>query len=335
MAITRGTPTNGGCNGRPHPEDGRWGTGWSECAFACVTASCAPDIIVGNGFGNGSDFSLQFCFTNCGALTTTYDFVVSDTQGWGTAAMGSVSLAPGAVHCVTVDYHVPGATLGGTMSTVTLSATPQGAPADAASCTTLITVDDTVPVAIENFTAAADAEGVLLSWRLGANWRTELTGIGLQRATRPLGPYTAVEARLEPADAMSYLDRDVETGREYWYRLVTEAADGTAVVGPARATAGAAAVRTQLFVPVEPPDGGPVQIRYSLAGASGLARLEILDVRGRRVRELDASQRGNGTYVKKWDRLDETGVRAARGVYFVSLVTAGQRHSEKLLLLRP
>ena len=335
MAITRGTPTSGGCNGRPHPEDGRWGTGWAECAFACVTATCAQDIIVGNGFGNGSHFSLEFCFTNCGGLPTTYDFVVSDTQGWGVPTNGSVNLAPGATHCVTVNYSVPGATPGGTTSTVTLVATPQGAPLDAASCSTLISVDETVPVAIENFTAAADAGGVLLSWRLGANWRSELTGIGLQRATHELGPYISIDARLEPADAMSYLDRDVETGREYWYRLVTQAADGSAVVGPVRATAGAVAVRTQLFAPVEPADGGPVQIHYSLAAASGQTRIEILDVRGRRVRELDASQRGNGTYVKTWDRLDETGTRAARGVYFVSLVTAGQRHSEKLLLLRP
>ena len=61
-------------------------------------------------------------------------------------------------------------------------------------------------------------------------------------------------------------------------------------------------------------DGGLVQIRYSLSGSTSMARLEVFDVRGRRLRLLDNGRRGLGTYVKMWDRRDEGGVLAARGL---------------------
>jgi hypothetical protein len=47
-AATTGTPTTGGCNGRPNPEVGRWGTGWASTSFEVTD------------FTNGADDELNF-----------------------------------------------------------------------------------------------------------------------------------------------------------------------------------------------------------------------------------------------------------------------------------
>jgi hypothetical protein len=333
MAIARGTPTVGGCNGRPNPEDGRWGTAWASCAFPCVAVACAPDLIVGNGFGMGSQFSFDVCFTNCGALTTTYDFTVSDTQGWCGGSASSVTLAAGATHCITVACSVPGSAMGGATNVVTLSAEPQGSPQDAATCSTTITVDGSVPVVVEAFEATSAADGVLLTWELGANWRDELLGVRLQRGDVAEGPYTDVAVELVPADQMSYRDTGVEPGRDYWYRLVIQATDGAGLAGPIHVTTGGVILSTQLFAPREPANSGPVEIRYNLAGVGESTRLEIFDVRGRRVRLLDSGRREPGTYLTTWNRLDDAGTLVGRGVYFVNLSAGGERYSAKLVLL--
>jgi hypothetical protein len=64
-------------------------------------------------------------------------------------------------------------------------------------------------------------------------------------------------------------------------------------------------------------------------------RLSVFDVAGRRLRVVDEGVRARGEHLRRWDRLDESGARAARGVYLVQL-SAGDVHiSKKLLLLAP
>jgi hypothetical protein len=61
-------------------------------------------------------------------------------------------------------------------------------------------------------------------------------------------------------------------------------------------------------------------IRFTLSGR-GPAELRVLDVTGRRVRELASGERGIGTHRVVWDGRDDAGRRVAAGVYFARLET--------------
>ncbi|MBD3337168.1 MAG: PQQ-binding-like beta-propeller repeat protein, partial [Candidatus Eisenbacteria bacterium] len=76
------------------------------------------------------------------------------------------------------------------------------------------------------------------------------------------------------------------------------------------------------------------EIRYDLS-AAGVVRLEIVDVQGRRVRELLAGgRRSGGRHVAVWDGTDPDGRPVPNGVYFATLRTASEQQVHKLILQR-
>ncbi|MBM3957184.1 MAG: M28 family peptidase, partial [Gemmatimonadetes bacterium] len=79
------------------------------------------------------------------------------------------------------------------------------------------------------------------------------------------------------------------------------------------------------------PCSGEARIRFALPRAGTLA-LRIHDVTGRRLRTLAAGLWGEGTHELSWDGRDDTGRRLGGGAYFISLETAGQRLTRRLVL---
>jgi hypothetical protein len=80
----------------------------------------------------------------------------------------------------------------------------------------------------------------------------------------------------------------------------------------------------------------PFKSRTSIAfslEAPGLTALEILDVRGRRVRLLDQRIRPAGDHAFHWDGRDDRGSRLPEGVYFVRLSSPGGTETSKALLI--
>lgn len=63
-------------------------------------------------------------------------------------------------------------------------------------------------------------------------------------------------------------------------------------------------------------------------------RLEVLDLRGRRVRELGAGTAGPGPVVRVFDGLDDQGRRLASGIYRLVLWSEGRRLTRPLTLLQ-
>jgi VCBS repeat protein/flagellar hook capping protein FlgD len=191
------------------------------------------------------------------------------------------------------------------------------------------------PVDVEKLEAVAFDGRVQLHWRLSAEARRDLQGIAVQRATAAEGPYVLCSAaRLQPAIEMSFEDAGLGSG-SYWYRLVLIGQDGSRVfAGPVSVQVGSSRpVLTALHQPFELADGGPIQIRYSLARAQVHVRLAIYDVRGRVVWSSERSERQPGEHTQTWDRRARSGTLAPRGVYFVGLEAGGMRDSKKLTLV--
>jgi hypothetical protein len=68
--------------------------------------------------------------------------------------------------------------------------------------------------------------------------------------------------------------------------------------------------------------------------SEGSVRLDIYDVSGRHVRELERGPLGEGEHVVSWDGLDSRGRPAASGVYFVKAEAGGASATGKVVLLR-
>jgi len=86
---------------------------------------------------------------------------------------------------------------------------------------------------------------------------------------------------------------------------------------------------------LEGPSAGRAPLRFALAGGAlrgeGRCRLDIYDVRGRRVQSLGVDLGAGET---TWDGRDAAGAPAPAGVYFIRLRTAGASAQRKLVLLR-
>lgn len=75
-------------------------------------------------------------------------------------------------------------------------------------------------------------------------------------------------------------------------------------------------------------------IRFRLDAGSHIVNLEIVDVRGRLIRQLAAEELTEGTYEYRWDGRTTNGDRVASGVYFARLTADQKRTHHKLILAR-
>jgi hypothetical protein len=74
-------------------------------------------------------------------------------------------------------------------------------------------------------------------------------------------------------------------------------------------------------------------IEYHI-GAKGLVCMRVFDLSGRLVANLERATRDIGPYRAHWNGFDQSGRRAASGVYFCVLETSGISQSTKLVLVR-
>jgi hypothetical protein len=81
--------------------------------------------------------------------------------------------------------------------------------------------------------------------------------------------------------------------------------------GPLHALPGGRILRLRL-------DGSHALLGFDLPAAA-LVRAQVIDLQGRRVRDLGQTEFGNGAHVMAWDLRDESGVPVANGLYFVRL----------------
>jgi plastocyanin len=85
--------------------------------------------------------------------------------------------------------------------------------------------------------------------------------------------------------------------------------------------------------PAPNPTAGAASIRFALT-RGGRARLEVFDVRGRRVAVVADRRLDAGAYAARWDGRTRHGGRAAAGVYYLRLTVPGTSDSREIVLTR-
>ena len=78
---------------------------------------------------------------------------------------------------------------------------------------------------------------------------------------------------------------------------------------------------------------GATTVQFELP-ESTLVRLNIYDVRGRRVATLANRTMAAGSHALRWNGNDKDGSRVAQGVYFYELKAAGQTRTRKMMVVR-
>ena len=103
----------------------------------------------------------------------------------------------------------------------------------------------------------------------------------------------------------------------------------TAVRPPGAGGTFAARIESVVPNPLNP----SAEIRFEVGGEGSL-RLEVFDMRGRRVRTLEEGRWSEGSHRVVWDGRDDRGRAVASGVYLIVLEAAGERWSTKAALVR-
>jgi len=130
------------------------------------------------------------------------------------------------------------------------------------------------------------------------------------------------------------LSADASDSADGWY------VDDIAVLGyvttgvAGRPAAGPAAGRGPAISRAYPnPSRGATAIEYQLA-CEGEVSLSVYDACGRLVRTLESGTKKAGRHNAAWDGRDDSGNRAANGVYFFRLTSAGRTAAGRMAIIR-
>jgi hypothetical protein len=195
----------------------------------------------------------------------------------------------------------------------------------------------TLGVAFGSMTAQSAERGIAVSWLTHSEnncfrWEIERAPSGGEY--RLIGQVPGHGTTAQP-QSYCFTDTLVQAGQSYSYRLAElDAAGQRTLYGPVSAQwlSGPAVIFD--LGPAHPnPASLMAEVSYSIPTA-GTVNLTVYDVSGRRVRTLVGGPMPAGRFTARWDCADQTGRRAAKGVYFFRLQCRGQDLIRRLVLVR-
>jgi subtilisin family serine protease len=190
-------------------------------------------------------------------------------------------------------------------------------------------VNSIVPVRLLSFTASWEEGMAVVRWELaetepGARFTVE-------RGPSREGPFHAVEGSVIGDLSFSWTDPDPQAG-EPWYRLSVTTRDGRLKrFGATRLDPLAGELR--LWQNAPNPFASSTVIAFELDRRRE-ARVDVLDVAGRRVRTLVSGFRPAGRNEVTWDGRAAGGRAAAAGIYFYRLSTSDRVLAGRMIRTR-
>ncbi len=193
-----------------------------------------------------------------------------------------------------------------------------------------IGADVLTAIAVDAFSADVTGEGVRVRWDVVDG--IELAEFRVYRGSGPQGPFEQV-GKVITADhdgEYSILDRSVEPGQTYHYRLEVLYRNGTRQwLGPVQLVIGGS-VSGLSWVAVSPnPSIGIVRFLLAMP-QPGPVRVRVYDVTGHEVVVLGATL-GNGGATLEWNGLDRAGRHVPAGVYLLRAESGNQTALRRLV----
>ncbi|MBN2354525.1 T9SS type A sorting domain-containing protein [candidate division KSB1 bacterium] len=195
-----------------------------------------------------------------------------------------------------------------------------------------------LPVELASFTAHSENGWVKLQWITRSE--TENLGFHIYRSELIEGLYDQINDSLLPGAGdsqsehrYSYIDKDVQAGNTYYYKLADVDYQGRINMhGPIAVTA-AQPLEYSLQQNFPNPFNPVTSIRF-IVGESGLTRLSVFDLRGRLVRLLVDRHLQTGQHEIAFDGMDERGMPLPSGTYHYRLQADGFQQTRRMQLLR-
>jgi hypothetical protein len=180
------------------------------------------------------------------------------------------------------------------------------------------------------FTAAPAGEALALRWEFGQPQQVET--VALERAEDASGPWETITAeRSAEGNLTVALDRNVQPGHGYYYRLQVNTTTGERLTfGPVVGTPAGLATGYSISRLSQNPSRGPVQFEFSVPRESSV-RVSVVDVQGRQVALLADGTYRQGRYTVTWNG-NPAGSAARGGLYFVQFRTPAGSLTRGVLL---
>jgi hypothetical protein len=266
------------------------------------TAACGADAQTPLGV----PFNFADQLTNASVMfPCTVNYTLTADRAWpGLPVTGSTTVPAGSVGSLPFSVNVPDTAANGIVHLCLTTTLPNGA-LSSSCCLNLTVYDEGVATLAALVNASAAAGQVHLQWELGVPASATLYRSSAGQAWERI-------ASLSPdgSNRISYVDEAVTVGQRYGYRLGL-LIDGQEVM----------AGETWVDVPLEAvlslqgmrpnPANGPLTVSFSLPN-SRPARLELVDVTGRRVFDQQVGGFGPGTHVVRLDASLPAGIYAVR-----------------------
>ncbi|NOT32657.1 MAG: S8 family serine peptidase [Candidatus Eisenbacteria bacterium] len=182
-------------------------------------------------------------------------------------------------------------------------------------------LDGATATQMRSFTALSRNGAVEVSWQLADE--SLMSSSVLERSDASTGTFTAIAAdkRFE-SGVMTVIDRTVEAGHTYWYRVRVTDNGSVQTFGPVQATSGTAVLEFALSRPVPNPSNGVARMSFALPQMSQVS-VSIHDVQGREIASLANGTFQAGQHNLTWNGATNGG-RAAAGLYFVRMSVPGR-----------
>lgn len=193
-------------------------------------------------------------------------------------------------------------------------------------------IDGPTPTLMSMMAAQPAEGGIAVRWQFGTG--ATFAKVQVERSTEQNGVYQALDAQATvESGASSVVDRSVEAGRSYWYKIVGLSSGGARTeFGPISATAGQAITKLALSRITPNPTTSAARVDFALPTA-GHVRVSIHDLQGREIARLVDGDYQAGAWQAAWNGRTEGG-NAPAGLYFVRLQAMGQVLSQRLIVSR-
>jgi hypothetical protein len=305
-----------------------WGDGRLGDADV-FTARLTTGFVLGGCPGDqnvlaGSAYDALLGVSNLNQMfSNQYTYSVTVGANWpGYPASGSTTVPAQTGGQIPIHIAVPDSATDGEIIRVCYTVSQDGACVQTC-CFNIHVVNPVTPTLASLIDASASNGTVNLSWQLG-----NVAQARLFRSTDHAAWDFVTQLTPNGLGRVSYEDAAVTAGQRYWYRLVVLTTGGDRVVGevaievPVTAALALAGARPN-------PTSGRMSISFSLADNSP-ARLEIIDLMGRRVFDRDISSMGPGFHVLA---VGEDGTMRP-GIYAVRLSQHNRTLTSKVSVIR-
>ncbi|MCR4437663.1 MAG: SdrD B-like domain-containing protein [bacterium] len=200
-------------------------------------------------------------------------------------------------------------------------------------------MENPVPVELTSFSAVWHNEEVHLRWSTASE--TENMGFDVYRAEGEDGPFVKINKALIPGagnasvlHTYTYVDRDVELGKGYYYKLADVDYRGRIRLhGPISVASGPVPMVYELQQNYPNPFNPETTIRFHVK-SEGRVWIGIYNAAGQLVRHLADEIMSAGSHSLVWNGKNDAGEPLSSGTYFCVMRVNGVELSKKVLLTR-